>query len=243
MVNARAIGRVGVLVAGLGIGMAFASIPGTASADSSDWLSSVDSVLSGLSAPADTASSPEDIQISIDGTDLFSTADNEATATSGQGDIAIAIGDGASATANGGTGDYAFADGTDTIAKITGGDYNIAELYAPSGTVGSVADAGTKGTAAGDYDLVIIVGIDGATANAQGADYARPSSICWVANPAPRRQSAAFSANWWRCSRNHAGDFGLRPLRLTASRCRSRRPDRPGAAIGPGTSRGCARSR
>jgi len=63
MVNARAIGRVGVLVAGLGIGAAFASIPGTASADSSDWLSSVDGVLSGLSAPADTATSPLDIQI------------------------------------------------------------------------------------------------------------------------------------------------------------------------------------
>jgi hypothetical protein len=172
MLNARAIGRVGVLVAGLGIGMAFASVPGTASADSSDWLSSVDSVLSGLSAPADTASSPEDIQISIDGTDLFSTADDEATATSGQGDIAIAIGDGASATANGGTGDYAFADGTDTIAKITGGNYNIAEVYDPSGTVGSVADAGTNSAAAGDYDFADIVGVDGAKASAQGADYA-----------------------------------------------------------------------
>jgi len=77
MVNVRANGRIGVLVAGLGSGAVFASIPGTASADSSDWLSSVDSLLSGLSVPADTAPSLLDIQISIDGTDLFSTTDNE----------------------------------------------------------------------------------------------------------------------------------------------------------------------
>jgi len=173
MVNARAIARVGVLVGGLALGAAFASTPGTASADSSDWLSSVDSVLSGVAVPADTPTSPLDIQISINGTDLFSTTDNEATATSGQGDLAIAYGDGASATATGaGTGNYALADGVDTIAKITGGNYNIAEVYDPDGTLGSVADAGTNSTAAGDYDLADIFGVDGATASAQGADYA-----------------------------------------------------------------------
>ena len=171
MVNVRAVGRIGVLVAGLGIGAAFASIPGTASADSSDWLSSVDSLLSGLSVPADTAASPLDVQISIDGADLFSTADNEATAASGQGDIAIAIGDGASANATGGTGDYALADGIDTIAKAVG-NYDIAEVDDPDGTVGSVADAGANSTAAGDYDFADIVGVDGAKASAQGADYA-----------------------------------------------------------------------
>jgi hypothetical protein len=171
MANGRAIGRGGVLVAGLAIWAAFASAPGTASADSSDWVSSVDSLLSGLSVPADTVSSPLDIQISINGTDLFSAADNEATATSGQGDIAIAIGDGASAGANGGTSDYALADGIDTIAKAVG-NYDIAEVYDPNGTVGSVADAGANSTAAGDYDFADIVGVDGAKASAQGADYA-----------------------------------------------------------------------
>lgn len=169
MVNA--LGRVGVLVAGLGIGVALASIPGTASADSSGWLSSVDGVVSGLSAPAETASLPLDIQISIDGTDLFSSGDNEATATSGQGDIAIAVGDGASANATGGTDDYAVADGFDTIAKAVGND-DVAEVYDPSGTVGSVADAGANSAAAGDYDFADIVGVDGATASAQGGDYA-----------------------------------------------------------------------
>ena len=178
MVNARATGRVGVLVAGLGIGAAFASIPGTASADSSDWLSSVDGVLSGLSAPADTATSPLDIQISIDGTNLFSTADNDATATSGQGDIAIAIGDGASAKATGGSGDFALADGSDALANAGGhggtttGNDDIAYVYDPSGTTGSVADAGANSTADGDYDYAAVFGVDGATASAQGADYA-----------------------------------------------------------------------
>jgi hypothetical protein len=170
MVNARVVGRIGVLVAGLGIAAGFASIPGTAKADSPDWSSSVDSLVSSLALPADTT--PLDIQISINGSDLFSTADNEATATSGQGDFAIAFGDGASATATGGTGDFSWADGPDTIAKITGGNDNTAVVYDPSGTVGSVADAGTNSTAAGDYDLAAIVGVDGAKATAQGADYA-----------------------------------------------------------------------
>ena len=61
-----------------------------------------------------------DIQISIDGTDLLSTTDNSATATSGQGDIAIAIGDGAGANANGGSGDFAFADGSGAVASAGG---------------------------------------------------------------------------------------------------------------------------
>jgi hypothetical protein len=169
VVNARAVGRIGVLVVGLGIAAGFASIPGTAKADPSDWSSSVDSLLSSLAVPADTT--PLDIQVSINGSDLFSTADDEAHATSGPGDFAIAY-DGGTATATGGEGDFAFADGPDTIAKITGGDYNVADVYDPSGTVGSVADAGTNSTAAGDYDLASVVGVDGAKATAQGADYA-----------------------------------------------------------------------
>jgi hypothetical protein len=75
----------------------------------------------------------------------------------GKGDIAIAIGDGASANATGGTGDYALADGID-IAKITGGNDNIAEVYDPSGTLGSVADAGTNSTAAGSGSAETIGG-------------------------------------------------------------------------------------
>lgn len=75
-------------------------------------------------------------------------------------------------TATGGTGDLSWADGPDTIAKIAGGNDNTAEVYDPSGTVSSTADAGTNSTAAGDYDLASVVGVDDATATAQGADYA-----------------------------------------------------------------------
>jgi hypothetical protein len=170
MVNARAVGRIGVLVAGLGIAAGFASIPGTAKADPSDWTSSVDSLVSSLAVPADTT--PLDIQISINGSDLFSTSDNEASATSGQGDFAIAYGDGAKAIATGGTGDFSFADGTDTTAQITGGNDNLADVVDPSGTLGSTADAGTVGSTAGDYDFASVVGVDGAKATAEGADYA-----------------------------------------------------------------------
>jgi hypothetical protein len=95
-----------------GGGAALAATPWVASADpSSDWLSSIDQVLGGLSVPAADPAQALDMQISIDGTDLFPTAGNIATATSGMGDIAIAIGNGASASATGGIFDSAFAVG------------------------------------------------------------------------------------------------------------------------------------
>ena len=71
---------------------------GVASADpSTDPFSWIDQLVSGLSVPAQTTSAL-DYQISINGMDLFPTVDNTATATSGTGDIAIAIGNGANAT-------------------------------------------------------------------------------------------------------------------------------------------------
>jgi len=120
MANARGCGRLGLLAVGLGIGAALATIPRTASADSStDWLSSIDNLLGGLSVPA-AMPSALDVQISIDGMELFSTAGNTATATSGTGDIAIAIGNGSIADATGGTGDFALADGTNSDAGAGG---------------------------------------------------------------------------------------------------------------------------
>src|SRR5271166_4780063 len=120
MANARGCGRLGLLAVGLGIGAALATIPRTASADSStDWLSSIDNLLGGLSIPA-AMPSALDVQISIDGMELFSTAGNTATATSGTGDIAIAVGNGSIADATGGTGDFALADGTNSDAGAGG---------------------------------------------------------------------------------------------------------------------------
>jgi hypothetical protein len=115
MVNTRSIARLGTLAVGLGIGAAWAHTPVASADTSTDWLSSVDSLLSG----ALPAATPLDFQISFNGTDLFPTLGNEATATTvaGQFGLAIAFGNGASATAEGGTGDYALASGTDALAK------------------------------------------------------------------------------------------------------------------------------
>jgi hypothetical protein len=86
------IGRLGGMAVGLGIGAVVVATAGVASAD--------------------------DMQVSIDGMDLFPTAGNTATATSGMGDMAIAIGAGSSASALGGIGDSAFADGANSLAQI-----------------------------------------------------------------------------------------------------------------------------
>jgi hypothetical protein len=61
----------------------------------------------------------DDMQISIDGTDLFPIAGNTATATTDPGSIefAVAIGDGADADASGGQFTTAFVDGDDSIAS------------------------------------------------------------------------------------------------------------------------------
>jgi hypothetical protein len=95
-----------------------------------------------------------DVQISIDGTDLFPTAGNTATATSGTSDIAIAIGNGSVADATGGTGDFALADGTNSDAGAGG--------TSPFG-----------GDGVGSNDIAIDVGNNNGTllgANAIGGD-------------------------------------------------------------------------
>jgi len=149
MVITRGAARLGMLAVGLGIGAAVAHTP-VASADSSgDWLSSIDSVLSGGALPAPATSL--DYQISIDGYDLFPTAGNTATATSGIGDIAIAYGDNSVAAAEGGFGDDAFADGAyatanagDPTTGATGNNFDFASATGPSAAVagndGSVPD-------------------------------------------------------------------------------------------------------
>jgi hypothetical protein len=110
------------MAVGAALAAALAATPGTASADSStdpfSWIGGVD-VGDLLSAPAQT--SPLDMQVSIDGLDLFPTAGNTATATSGLLDIAIAIGNGSEAVAGtNGIFDFAIADGAKSIAEAGG---------------------------------------------------------------------------------------------------------------------------
>jgi hypothetical protein len=146
-------GRMGMLAVGLGIGAALAANPQIASADSSaDPFSWADQVLSGFAVPAADAAAPLDMQISISGMDLFSTVDNTATANSGFGDIAIAIGNGANASATG-FGDVSFADGPDSSA-ITGlgGLFDVAIANgAGSSAAGGVAGNFVLASAFGDH--------------------------------------------------------------------------------------------
>jgi hypothetical protein len=134
MPNACGLGRIGGLAVGLGIGAALAASPGVASADSStDPFSLIDQLLGGLSVPAQT--STLDMQISIDGMDLFPTAGNTATATSDSGDIAVAIGNGADANATGGFGDFAFADGANSTAEAGFiGNFDSAVVFGANST-------------------------------------------------------------------------------------------------------------
>ena len=127
MLRSRGLGRLGLLAVGLGIGAALASTPGVASGDSStDWWSSIDQLLGGLSVPAADPAQALDMQISIGGTLLFPYVDNTAFAQAGPGDIAIAIGNNSFASAQNGAFDFAFADGTNSFAEAEIGNFNVA---------------------------------------------------------------------------------------------------------------------
>jgi hypothetical protein len=146
-VNARGLGRLGILAVGLGIGAAVASTPGIASADTPatdpfSWLAGLDLG----EAAALPAASPFDLDISVDGFTLLDLGSG-AIATSGTGDIAIAFGANSSATAEGGFGDYALAT---TVTTAIAGDPNPGATgnnfdFASADGIGSYAEAGNNG--------------------------------------------------------------------------------------------------
>ena len=139
-----------MLAVGLSLGAAVAHSP-VASADSStDWLSSIDSLLSGGALPA--PASGLDLAISFDGLPLVSDGNAAAETTSGDYGLAIAYGDGAVANATGGTGDTAIAEGTSAVANAYGGtgDYALAD--------GTNAYANAGGGAGANYDHAIDIG-------------------------------------------------------------------------------------
>ena len=187
MMNGRVIARVGTLAVGLGIGAAMAAMPDTAAADSStDWLSSIDSLLTGALPAADTS----DLAISFDGITLLQ--EGSAHASSGSGDFAIADGADTTATATG-TDDYAavFGTGSSAVAGGPSGNADIALVDGDGsnafagGTAndpgtsdyslifgnGDTANAGGDAAGAGTEDVAYAEGNDLAPANAQGADY------------------------------------------------------------------------
>ncbi len=212
--NTRGFARLGMLAVGLGVGAAWAHMPVASADTSSDWLSAVDSLLSGAS-PAPAAVT--DFQISFNGTDLFPTLGNEATATTiaGQFGLAIAFGDGANAYAEGGFGDYALADGTDALAKAgsttagaTGNNFDTAvdignntptgvgELpdgaYAGAGSLDGGVDSGTSSNDSA-YDFGNN-GPDGAANGGNGA-FAGDSSLLREGGTAGNGDTAYTAGN------------------------------------------------
>jgi hypothetical protein len=150
MRRAKAIGRLGTLAIGLGIGAALAASPGIASA-----------------AP--------DIDISFDGVDLFHTPGHTAEAFSGMNDFAIAIGTNSIAEAGSANGpgqfDTAFADGTNSDAFALRGMFDNAFA---DGTNSSAFAGGEAGGLTSDGDFASAFG-PGTSAGA-GAEGAMPSA-------------------------------------------------------------------
>jgi hypothetical protein len=146
---------------GLGFGGALASIPGTASADSSDWLTAVDSYLSGV--PVSAASDDLGMNVSISYNDMVLFQEGSAIATTGTGgDFAIAYGAGSTATATGsdnyaavyGDGSHAIASGGSTNSALVLGDdsYSTAGGAGSSGNLAFVYGEGSSATAGGYGD-------------------------------------------------------------------------------------------
>jgi hypothetical protein len=199
MVRMRGIAKLGMWAVGLGIGAAIATVPGTAAADTtSDWLSSIDTLLTGAALPAATDTGGLNLAISMDGITLLQEGSAEAYSGS-NGDIAIANGADTTAYAYG-SDNYADVLGTDSTG-VAGG-YNATEAsgssddtafidgtgdYAYAGGDGSgdpgtfdyavifgnsdSAFAGGDAAGAGSYDGAYVEGNDLGTAYAQGGDY------------------------------------------------------------------------
>jgi hypothetical protein len=173
MVNVHGMARLGVLAVGLGIGAGWAHMP-VASADSSgDWLSSIDSLLSGASpAPA----TPIDLAISFDGYSIYNGGGSaEADTNTGDYSLAIAYGDHATAIAGStggvavadgadayagagtlGTGDVAIADGSGALAWAAGGNGDVAEAVGTNAD--AYAGAAGMGVTGADSDTAIDIG-------------------------------------------------------------------------------------
>ncbi len=154
MKRTRALARLGMFAMGLAIGGALTSIPGTASADSSDWLAAIDGSLAGLATPADSLFPDLNVAISFNGMSLFQ--DGSATASSGtigSNDFAIAYGANSSATATG-SGNYAAVYGSDSHA-MAGGDGASSNSAFVLGDNSSAAagGAGSSGNVAAVYGL------------------------------------------------------------------------------------------
>jgi hypothetical protein len=154
MLNIVTIGRIGVLGVGLGVGAALASIPGIAAADPSPDPNVVSAVDAASLFPAPAADPSLNIDISVDGFTLLH--EGTASASSGMGDIAIAVGADSFATASGGFGDVATASGPDSNASAVDGNFDFASASSVFSSAGGTATAG-----GGNFDVAQEGGLNG----------------------------------------------------------------------------------
>jgi hypothetical protein len=151
MVNVHGMARLGVLAVGLGIGAAWAQTPVASADSSSDWSSTIDSLLSGASpAPA----TPIDLDISFDGYTIYASGSAYAYTPTGDCSLAIADGDNAAAYADG-TGGSAIADGSGADAYSAGGTGDVAEAV---GTNANAEAGGYSNDSGANYDTAIDIG-------------------------------------------------------------------------------------
>lgn len=170
MRHTKAIGRLGGLAVGLGIGAALAASPGVASAD-------------------------PDIDISFDGIDIFHTPGHTAEATSGTNDFAIAIGANSIAEAGSANGpgqfDTVFADGNNSDAFALRGMFDSAYATGDHSSAFAGGEAGGL-TSNGDFSWAF----GPATNAASGAAGATPSAndVALVFDPFGTHFTSAFAA-------------------------------------------------
>jgi hypothetical protein len=157
MVNVRGFGRLGTLAVGLGIGAAVSHSPVACADSSTDWLSSIDSVVSGGALPA-PALSGLNLSISFDGYSLINEGSASASSQSGDFGLAIAYGADSNAVAAGGTGDFALADGAGAGA-FSGADGGTGNNFDSAIDIGSGAsDSDYVEAGSGSYDSAIRIG-------------------------------------------------------------------------------------
>src|ERR1700722_12903113 len=150
--DVQGMARLGVVAGGVGIGAAWAPTPVASAHSSSDWSSTIDSLLSGAPpAPA----TPLDLDISFDGYSLVHDGNAIAGTDPGGYSLAIAYGDSAQAFAEG-TGGSAYADGTNAFADITTGTGDFAE--ADGTNAAALAGGAYTNDPGGNYDTAIDIG-------------------------------------------------------------------------------------
>ncbi|KAA8969660.1 hypothetical protein [Mycobacterium sp.] len=138
-------GRIAGLATGLGIAAALAATPGTAAADTLGAATDDVWAAAASAAGSDPLFDPN-IALSIDG---LTFATGTATATSGLGDIALAVGPNSSADASGGLLDIAAALGGQNSADAVG---NVDIAY--------ILGAGSTADVTGNVDIASILGAE-----------------------------------------------------------------------------------